>query len=344
MTDEMLSKIKVLVGTNIFITGATGLIGSTLVKEILDYNITAKEKINMILLVRDINKAKSIFSFYDTSNVTYIVGNIIDYSPVYMHIDYIIHGAGKTSSRSFVNEPVETVLTAFDGTKNMLELARINQVKGFVYLSSMEVYGAPETNEQIMENHSTNIDTMKVRSCYPESKRICECLCTSYAEEYGINIMVLRLAQTFGPGVNYDDERIFAEFARCVIEKRNIILHTKGETRRSYLHVEDAVSAIIIVLLKGKSGEAYNAANEQTYCTIYDMAYMVSLECANGEIEVNIREKDITQLGYAPVLKMNLNTEKLRELGWIPSKSLIEMYKDMIEYMYRLKEICTCDS
>lgn len=104
------------------------------------------------------------------------------------------------------------------------------------------------------------------------------------------------------------------------------------------------MSAIIIVLLKGKSGEAYNAANEQTYCTIYDMAYMVSLECANGEIEVNIREKDITQLGYAPVLKMNLNTEKLRELGWIPSKSLIEMYKDMIEYMYRLKEICTCDS
>ena len=134
---------------------------------------------------------------------------------------------------------------------------------------------------------------MKVRTSYPESKRMCESLCTAYASQYSVPVKVLRLTQTFGPGVRYDDGRVFAEFARCAIERRNIVLHTDGATRRSYLYTADAVSAILTVLLKGIAGEAYNAANEATFCSIREMAQLVCSECAGGKIGVEIQLEEI---------------------------------------------------
>ena len=227
-------------------------------------------------------------------------------------------------------------MTAVEGTVNMLEFARANNVRGFVYLSSMEVYGTPSTDEKIDEKHSTNLDAMAVRTCYPESKRMCESLCASYSSEYGVPAMVVRLTQTFGPGVEYNDGRVFAEFARCAIEGRNIVLNTKGETKRNYLYTEDAADAIFTVLAKGKPGEAYNAANEDTYCSIYEMACLVAKECAGGKIEVEIRERaDAAKLGYAPTLHMNLDTSKLRSLGWQPQVGLADMYRQMIESLVR---------
>ncbi len=250
-----------------------------------------------------------------------------------INVDYIIHGASQTSSRAFIEEPIETITTALTGTKNMLEFARVNNVKGFVYLSSMEVYGSPLNDLKIDEKHGTNLDTMKVRSCYPESKRMCESLCASYSSEFGVPAKVVRLTQTFGPGVKYDDGRVFAEFARCAIERRNIVLKTKGETRRSYLYTEDAVNAILTVLYNGIPGQAYNAANEETYCSIYEMAKMVAGRFGDNSVKVLVEETNPEKLGYAPVLYMNLDTTKLHNLGWKAKFNLESMYQNMIEDM-----------
>lgn len=161
---------------------------------------------------------------------------------------------------------------------------------------------------------------------------MCENLCASYASEYGLPVMVVRLTQ----GVQYHDGRVFAEFARCAIEGKNIVLNTKGETRRNYLYTEDAVNAILTVLLKDRPGEAYNAANEEIYCSIYEMACFVAKKCANGEIQVIIHEQgDITKIGYAPTLHMNLDTTKLKTLGWRASADLKTMYGSMIADMHR---------
>ena len=143
---------------------------------------------------------------------------------------------------------------------------------------------------------------------------------------------VLCLTQTFGPGVEYSDGRVFAEFARCSIENRNIVLHTKGETKRNYLYTVDAISAILLVLLKGQAGEKYNAANEDTYCSIYEMAQMVAND-SNNNIMVEIQETDAEKLGYAPVLHMNLDTTKLCDLGWRADTGLTEMFRNLISYM-----------
>ena len=321
---------EALDGKTVLITGATGLIGFTLVNALLHYGAGRENPPKVLAFVRNQEKAEKMFRDALKEQLKLLVGDIQDPISTEESIDYIIHAASVTSSKAFVSQPVDTIRTAVDGTVNVLELAREKQVRSFVYLSSMEVYGAPETDEKITESHGTNLDTMSVRSSYPEGKRMCEALCTAYFAQYGVPAKVVRLTQTFGPGVARDDGRVFAEFARCAIEKRNIVLHTKGETKRNYLYTVDAAGAILTVLLKGKSGEAYNAANEATYCSILDMARMVAEECAEGEIDVDIQVEAENKFGYAPVLRMNLDTSKIRSLGWAPRVSLEEMFQRLI--------------
>lgn len=329
---------QLLNNKTILITGATGLIGYTAAASILHYSEEIENAPKLIAVVRNVEKAKKMYEGFAGSNIKFVVSDICDKFEIDEPIDYIIHGASQTASKAFINEPVETINTAIKGTINMLELAREKQVKSFVYLSSMEVYGAPINDEKIDEKYSTNLDTMSVRSCYPESKRMCESLCASYYSEYGVPARVVRLTQTFGPGVTYNDGRVFAEFARCAIEGRDIVLHTKGETKRNYLYTEDAAAAILTVLLKGKNGEAYNAANEETYCSILEMADIVAGKCANRKIDVDVQLDDISNFGYAPTLKMNLDTSKLQALGWQPETGLEEMFERLIDDMKKARE------
>ena len=313
---------------NIFVSGATGLIGSTLIKAIVTNAPSAK----IIAFVRDECKAKKVFQNYE-QNITFVTGDIREPVVFDGHVDYVIHAASETSSKAFVEAPVSIIEIALNGTKNMLDFARQKNVQGFVYLSSMEVYGTPHNYDKIFEYHGTDLDTMNVRTSYPESKRLCESLCTAYASQFQVPAKVVRLTQTFGPGVQYNDGRVFAEFSRCVIENRDIVLHTKGETKRSYLYTLDAASAILTVLTKGKPAEAYNAANEATYCSIYGMAQMVAQKIALGKIQVKIEESDISIFGYAKALRMNLDTSKLRKLGWQAKTGLSEMFARTIQGM-----------
>lgn len=323
---------KPLANKTILITGATGLIGFTLVNAILTASQKYRLDIRIVALIRNLEKAKAMFG-EDSGFIEFIVSDITQKVHVDGPIDYIVHAANQTSSKAFISEPIETIRTAIEGTQNMLELAREKNSTSFAFLSSMEVYGTPSTDEKITESHPTNLNTMAVRTCYPESKRMCESLCASYASEYGISAKVIRLTQTFGPGVSYNDGRVFADFTRCALEGHDIILHTKGETKRNYLYTADAATAVLTVLLKGKSGEAYNAANEETYCSIYEMANLVAKHCAQGKIKVIIQEEDISKFGYAPVLKMDLDTSKLKALGWKPTRSLTEMFVRLSQTM-----------
>ena len=308
------------------VSGATGLIGKTIVKHLLETDA------NIICSVRNIEKAKTIFG--DTDRIIYIIGDIQTLPIEDRRVNYIIHAAAETSSKAFINKPVDIIETSFFGTKRILDFALKNHVESIVYLSSMEVYGAPVTDDKIVESSGTTLNTMDVRSSYPESKRICESLCRAYTAQYDLPVKTVRLTQTFGEGVQYNDPRVFAEFARCAIEKKDIILHSSGETKRNYLYTQDAVSAILTVLIEGKDGEAYNAANESTYCSIIEMANMVAKECANNEIDVIIENKEnISEYGYAPILKMNLSTAKLQQLGWYPTTSLKEMFTRLIADM-----------
>lgn len=323
--------------STILITGATGLIGSQIVKSIICCNRIRSTNITVIALVRNIEKAKTIFKdIYDNEMIHFIIGDIMEEITIDHKVDYIIHTASITTSKTFVTRPVHTIDTMILGTKNVLELARIKSVKGFVYLSSMEVYGItnPEA-ENISESDLGYIDILNIRSCYSEGKRMAECMCAAYAHEYDIKIKIARLAQTFGAGVDYTREnRVFAQFAKSVINKTDIVLHTEGKSVGNYCYTRDTIKALLLLLIKGESGQAYNISNEESNITIKDMAYMVANNIANGDIKVifDIPES-VYEYGYAPDVKMKLNSKKMRQLDWEPEVGLEESYCRMITSM-----------
>ncbi|EID83921.1 Nucleoside-diphosphate-sugar epimerase [Treponema sp. JC4] len=323
--------------SSVLVTGATGLIGSILIKSLCKYNDEHNANIRIYACCRCKEKFASVFSDNERNCVFPLFGDIRNISIKDIELDYIIHGASFTDSKSFVEKPVETIDIAISGTKNLLEQCRNKHLKGFVYLSSLEVYGSFtdfEGIKTISENDSGYIDTMSVRSSYSESKRMVETLCASYHSQYGVSVKIARLCQTFGAGVSYNDNRVFAQFARSVIEKKNIVLRTKGETVRNYCYTTDAVSGILTVLAEGNSGEAYNIANEETTISIADMAKLVCTLYPEANVKVLFDlADDVSKLGYNPIVKIRLVSQKLQKLGWTPKIGIEEMFKRLIESM-----------
>ena len=320
-------------GCNILITGATGLVGSMLVKALACCNRRHKLGITIYALVRNEEKAKVVLEgLADRPDVKFVKGDILQPLTIEENIDFIIHGASVTASKTFVTMPVETIRTALEGTENVLELAKNKKIKSMVYISSMEAFGITNPAlESVREEDLGYIDVMNVRSSYSESKRMCEVLCASYAHEYSVPVKVARLAQTFGAGVSKEENRVFAQFAKSAMEQQDIVLHTKGESTGNYCYTADAVLGLLTVLLKGITGQVYTVANPQTTIQIKDMAQMVADHLAEGRIKVifDIPEDALT-FGYAPDVKMHLNSDKLMSLGWQPRYALQEMYERMI--------------
>lgn len=301
-------------GKTLLITGATGLIGSTIVNALLYANQKRGLNLTVLALVRSESRAKERFAEHNgAQSLKFVVGSVEDLPKINGAVDFIIHGASQTASKMMVEQPVETILTAVMGTKNLLDLSKEKNIEGMVYLSSMEMYGHPERGHKVKEDEAGALSPLNVRNSYPISKQQCEALCCAYASEYGVPVMIARLTQTFGPGVNYNDTRVFAYFGRCVAEKKDIVLKTTGETERSYLYTADAATAILTVMLSGKSGDAYNMADETTYCSIAEMAHRVA---ERGGIKVRFELQDAAASGYPDPVYMDLDTSKLKALGW----------------------------
>lgn len=318
---------ELLQGQTVLITGATGLVGAMLVRSLL-----AIGGIRVVAFVRDIQKARRLFG--EDPNLQIAVGDIREPLSISNAADFIVHCACVTASRSMVERPVETILTSVEGTKNILELARKKQCRSVVYVSSMEVYGAfAQPNCEITEQMIGYVDPLKVRSNYPESKRLCENLCVAYGSEYGVPVKIARLAQTFGAGILPDENRVFAQFARSAICGQDIVLHTQGLSEGNYCYLRDCVTGLLTVLLKGENGEAYNIANPASHTTIAQMAQMVAERIAGGKIRVMLDIPTTNRYGYAPDVKMKLNSDKLQALGWKPEIGLEESYRRMIADM-----------
>lgn len=317
------------------ITGATGLIGSLIVKYLLYANRTMNFGAKIYAVVRNVEKADKIFAEEKTDALTYVVADLTkEKVNCEGDCDYIVHAAAVTASKVMVSDPVGTICTSIDGTEKMLQLAVEKKAKAFIYISSMEIYGQPTVGGKTAEKDLGYVDIENVRSCYPEGKRMCECLCTAYAAQYGVNVISARLAQTFGAGIFPTENRVFAQFARSVMRGENIVLHTTGESEGNYVYTADAIAAIMTLLVKGKAGEAYNIANEDSHITIRNMAELVAREIAGEKIQVVIDiPEDSVSLGYAPPVKMWLDASKMRELGWKPEIGLVEAYKRMICWM-----------
>lgn len=313
--------------SNILVTGATGLIGSTLVHCLLALN----RGIEITCPVRNLIKAKGMYGeeykriHFIECNLTEYLHNLRDKAT----FQYIVHCASPTSGKYMSEYPVDTYMLAIESTRAILEISKESKAS-VVYVSSLEYYGQNFDDKQIYEEMQGYVDNNDPRSSYPLGKRSAEFLCSAYSHQYGVNVKVARLTQTFGAGVSLEDNRVFAQFARSVINSEDIILHSKGESAKPYCYTTDCVSAILYILLKGEKGEAYNVANSNTYISIREMAEFVR---DNFNSKINILIDEHPEFGYAPTTRLNLSTEKLESLGWHANYCLKKMYENLIKSM-----------
>lgn len=313
----------------VLVTGATGLIGFQLIKALL-----AIGNIRIIALIRNVDKAKRIYTKEEMQNISFVIGDIVEKINIDMDVDYIFHCAAVTTSKMMINNPVETIITSVNGTNNILKLALEKSSKSVVFISSMEMYGAFNSNVgEITEETIGYIDPLELRSNYPESKRLCENMCIAYLHEYNVPVKIARLAQTFGAGILPWENRVFAQFARSVLNETDIVLHTKGLSEGNYCYTSDCITGLFTILLNGENGEAYNISNPKNHTTIANMANMVAENIANNKIKVIYDIPESNTYGYAAETKMKLNSDKLQKIGWIPHVDLEESYNRMIEQL-----------
>lgn len=315
---------------NYLITGATGYIGSMLVKHIREKDRQAR----IAVLARDRKGAKAMLP----EDVFIIGADLTDRAEMEkldVPCEYLIHCASATKSSEMIAHPVEVVESIVNATQNVLELARRCNVGSMVYLSSMEVYGALDCGDghRAAEHEAAQgaVELLDLRSCYPLGKRMAENVCYCYYKEYGVPVKIARLAQTFGRGVLPDENRVFAQFARAAREGRNIVLHTRGESMGNYCGIQDAMEGILIILEKGENGQAYNVVNEQNTMTIREMAELAAEKIAGNRIQVIYDIPEGNPYGYARDTGLRLSGEKLRELGWMPGQGMEEMYMELMD-------------
>jgi dTDP-glucose 4,6-dehydratase len=195
----------------------------------------------------------------------------------------------------------------------------------------MEVLGRSDFDrtKPLKENDYGYMDLAEIRNSYPEGKRLAENLCMAYASEYGVPVKVARLTQTLGAGIDYNDNRVFTQFARNIYEKKDIVLHTSGETVRCYCYITDVITALLALLERGENAKIYNVANEKTECSIRMMAEMLCRNYPSSKLIFDLANNMNNY--YLPKIKTVLDTSELRQINWEPAVGLEEMFKRLID-------------
>lgn len=319
----------------ILLTGANGFIPSYIIYTLLELNLLKFQNnpMKIIALVRNKEKADKKFSQYALRNDFSLI--ISDVSiPIQLNekLDIVIHAASQASPKYYGIDPVGTLKANTLGTANLLDLAKNNGVKKFLYISSGEVYGVlNESLNCINESYTGNVDITNVRSCYAESKRMGENMCVCWAHQYGFHVNMLRLSHIYGPGVQLDDGRVFADFVKNVLFNEDIILNSDGKAKRSFVYISDMIIGLFTVLFNGENCHAYNvAADKQT--EIKELALILCNLYPEKELSVKYNNFN-TISGYIRSDSQNveLSTKKIKKLGWKQKISIKQGFKLMIE-------------
>jgi nucleoside-diphosphate-sugar epimerase len=311
----------------ILITGAGGFLGSYLVKFFLYLNCRFDLNLKVICLAR--NRARAMQRLSDVKEVdgfAFFEHDVTDEIPSdFEKSDYVIHAASLASPKYYGLSPVETILPNTIGVKNTLEYAHRSQSKKYLFVSSGEIYGSPNTKDQVLSEADCGyIDSMNLRSCYAESKRLGENLCVAYSHQYGIPVSVVRPFHTYGPGMALDDGRVFADFVRDIVESRDIQLNSNGEAQRVFCYISDAILGFLKVLMYGKNAEAYNISNPKAEITIKNLAELLVQLFPEKKLRVLSMDTKLDDMAYlrSPILRAYPAIEKIKQLGWSPSISL----------------------
>jgi UDP-glucuronate decarboxylase len=170
--------------------------------------------------------------------------------------------------------PLETIESAIQGSKNLLELARRNKdLEGFLFFSSSEIYGDPDPKSvPTPETYHGYVSSVGPRACYDESKRLGETISTIYHQQFKVPTRIVRPFNVFGPGMKHNDRRVIPMFSYEALNGRALPVHGDGKQTRTFCYITDAITGFLKTLLKGKPGEAYNIGNSNNEIAMAGLA------------------------------------------------------------------------
>ena len=313
----------------VLVTGATGRIGRYILETLADVDLKYNLNMRIVGLARSEEKARSVFdNLLDLPNVGFIYQDVNTPIRHDGRIDYIFHTAGPAAPRDY-DTPCETLWAHVNGTHNVMECARAHGTKRVFYVSTVEIYGEWKSDNRIRETDMGVMRHLNSRACYPEAKRLCETMLTTYKQEYGISFCGVRLCHTLGPGIALDDGRGFAEFISCVLNGQDIVLHSDGGAMRTYTYVADAVNAMFLIMDKGEDA-LYNVASEENLISIRDLANLIANVLPGKKSAVRF-SSEAAKLQYLPFKLAIMDTGKVRELGWKPVTDLEHLFRWTME-------------
>ena len=291
----------------ILVTGAAGFIGSNLCKRLLEAGHHVLGMDNFIT-----SDASNLVDLKRFKKFTFIKHDITKPLPRKVQsskfkVQSIYHLACPTGVPNLGPLAEEMLLACSAGTRNMLELALTRKAK-FLLTSSSEVYGDPQVSPQT-EEYTGNVSPTGIRSPYEEGKRFAESLVATYVRKYKLGACIVRVFNTYGPGMAKSDSRVIPRFLQQAINGKPLTIHGTGNQTRTFCYVDDLVDGLTLVMKKGKPGEVYNLGGDREY-TIADVAKLI-IKTTDSKSELKrvdrpAHDHQRRQPGLA----------KIRKLGW----------------------------
>lgn len=334
---ETCSYKKQLEGKSFLITGVNGLIATYLTMFLLEMNHRENTGIKVYALTRNYDRTAELFARYIDDDCFVILNqDVCEPIKLKERVDYVFHAAGSASAYAIKNNPVGIIRANTIGTINVLEYAASVNVDRVLFPSTREIYGKVDGINRIEEHNMGIMDPLNIRNCYPESKRVSEALFESYYRQYGVDYSILRIAHVYGPTMKLEkDGRVMADFIEAVVNKHDIVLNSDGSAIRAFCYITDLIHGVMDVLLQGKTGEAYNLANETEPKSIRDIAEMLLNMFPDRECKLcrKVPDQDI-QKSYVNYKITRLDTGKIEKLGWRPMVDLEEgMRKTILHFV-----------
>lgn len=304
---------------HLLISGATGMLGSLLIDTIMLHNrdIPSGERCHIFAIGRNQASADKRFkTWFECKEFSFVSHDItIPLTDIEQKIDYFIHAASTADPVAYVAEPINTICANVLGTRNMLDYSSPLLGSRFLLCSSVEIYGENRGDvAHFKEDYCGYLNCNTLRAGYPEAKRVSESLCQAYIAEKNADAVIIRLPRCYGPTMRTTDSKALAQFIKKAVAKEDIVLKSAGKQLYSFLYAADAVLAILWVLLRGETGEAYNAGDADSDITLGELANAIA---KNAGTKVRFEEPEAAEKkGYSVATKALLDAKKLQSLGW----------------------------
>ncbi|MDF3818469.1 SDR family oxidoreductase [Leptospira sp. 96542] len=306
----------------ILITGGAGFIGSHLAETLLNEG-------NQIIVLDNFHTGRKENLEHLRSNPKFelIRHDITD--PIKLEVDQIYNMACPASPVHYQSNPIKTIKTNVLGMTNMLGLAKRVKAR-ILQASTSEVYGNPLEHPQT-EGYWGNVNTIGIRSCYDEGKRVAETLCFDYHRQHAVDIRVIRIFNTYGPRMIPDDGRVVSNFIVQALRGEDITIYGDGSQTRSFCYVDDLVRGIITMMNTENFVGPVNLGNDGEF-TVKELAELVIKEVGSKSkiIYLPLPQDDPTRrkpnLSLAKE-KLNYSTTVQLTLG---VKKTIEYFKERV--------------